>query len=293
MALWQGKTRGNVLGYKIFVLFLKYFGLSFSYFILKFVVLYFYLFSFQSSKNIFRFYNKILKRSKFISIIKIYQNYFLLGQVMLDKIAVMAGFSTSFTFDFDGEENLRELVEKKSGGILIGAHVGNWEIAGHLLKRLDGKFNLVMLDAEHQKIKKYLSSVLGTKSVNIIVIGNDLSHIFEINKVLKKGEMVCFHGDRYVDEKKTLNCNFLGKKALFPTGPFLLASKLNVPVSYVFAMKETSKHYHFYASPAKMVETNLEEMIKEYAEVLEKIVKRYPEQWFNYYDFWNDGNSEI
>ena len=288
MALWKGKTRGGVLGYKLFVLILNNFGLSFAYFVLRIVVFYYYLSSPRSSKNIFYLYNKLLKLSIFTSLIKIYQNYFLLGQVLLDKVAVLSGIRTSFTFEFDGEENLRELVEGKTGGILIGAHVGNWEIAGYLLKRLNGRFNLVMLDAEHQKIKKYLSTVLSDKEVNIIVVRNDLSHVFEINRVLKKGEMVCVHGDRYIDEKKTMSCEFLGKEALFPTGPFLLANKFDVPVSYVFAMKESKTHYHFYASPHRKTATDMKKMISDYAEELEKIVWRYPEQWFNYYDFWGE-----
>ena len=68
----------------------------------------------------------------------------------------MSGIPNRFTFNFDGEENLRKMVELGKGGLLLSAHIGNWEIAGHLLKRLNTKINIVMFDGEVQQIKAYL-----------------------------------------------------------------------------------------------------------------------------------------
>ena len=89
------------------------------------------------------------------------------------------------------------------------------------------------------------------KSFHVIAIGEDNSHVYEINKALENKEIVCMHGDRFLQGSKTLKCEFLGEKAGFPTGPFYLAMKYGVPVSFVFAMKEKKRHYHFYATPPK------------------------------------------
>ena len=59
------------------------------------------------------------------------------------------------------------------------------------------------------------------------------------------------HADRFLEGNKTLTANFLGEQARFPMGPFLLASKFKVPVSFVFAVKESNLHYHFFASADK------------------------------------------
>jgi predicted LPLAT superfamily acyltransferase len=148
-----------------------------------------------------------------------------------------------------------------------------------------------LYDGEHEQIKEYLEGVTGKRNVNIIVIKNDLSHIYAISDAFTKNELVCMHADRFLEGNKTLTADFLGAPARFPMGPFLLASKFKVPVSFVFAVKESKLHYHFFASEIKDYSTIskdavMQEMLNDYAAEMEKKVKQYPEQWFNYYNFW-------
>ena len=288
MSSWSGKTRGGVLGHKIFVFILENLGLRFAYFILRFVSLYFVIFS-RESEYIFFYFRKILKYNWYKSVTSLFNNYYIFGQTLLDKVALLGNFKNNITFDFDGEHYLHDMVKKGNGGILISAHIGNWEIAGNLLKRLDTKVNIVMYDAEHQSIKKYISKVITSSArINIIVIRDDFSHIFEISTALKNNELICIHGDRYVAGSKTIQAQLFGRNAKFPSGPFLLADRFKVPYSYVFAMKETPSHYHFYASPPSLNERGVTGMVDEYTETLEKIILKYPEQWFNYYKFWEN-----
>ena len=292
MSSWQGKTRGGVLGYKIFVWTLKNPGLRFAYFLLYFVVIYFVATSGKSFSSMFRFYHKVMKYNWFMSIISICRNYYMFGQILLDKIAMLAGFQQKFTFDFDGEEHLRQM---KNGGLLISAHLGNWEIAGQLLNRLEKRINVILFDAEHQRIKGYLSEVLTNRNVNFIVIKDDFSHLLQIRDALANGEIVAMHGDRFIDGNKTIALDFMGEPALFPTGPVNMAAKFKVPVSFVFAVKETRSHYHFYATPLheiaysrnlKQRDENFRSAVAIYVGKIEEILKQYPLQWFNYYDFW-------
>lgn len=294
MATWKGKTRGGLTGYKIFVAVLKYSSLFAAYFLLYFVAFYFFLFNPKSFNFIFRFYRNRLGFGFFKSIVFIYRNYYSFGQVLLDKIAVMAGFDAKFAFTFEGEEHLLKMVEEKTGGLLISAHLGNFEMAGYMLERIKTNVNIIMYDAEHAKIKDYLSSITN-RNFNIIVLKEDNSHIYEINKAFREKQIVCIHGDRFVKGSKTMASDFLGDKAYFPTGPFYMAMKFNVPVSFVFAMKEKKKNYHFYASPPLHYEQQgiqqkrdqtILKIIKGYICEMEKTIWKYPTQWFNYYDFW-------
>ena len=292
MSSWEGKSKGNKTGYQIFLWVLKRFGVLPAYFLLRLVVLYYFLFSWRSSRQIYSLYHRRLGYGRIASIFKIYRNYYLLGQSIIDKVVVMSGIKNNFTYNFDGEENLREIVSLKKGGVLLSAHIGNWDIAGHLFKRLDTPIHIVMFDGEQEKIKEYLASVTGKKSVNIIVIKNDLSHIYQISEALKNNELVCMHADRFLEGNKTFAAKFLGGEARFPIGPFVLASSFKVPVSYVFAVKESNLHYHFFASRIKSYEhqdrrSGMQEMLIEFVKEMEMKVKQYPEQWFNYYNFWN------
>lgn len=291
MPSWQGKSKGTTLGYSIFVGILKGFGVLPAYFLLRFVTLYYFLFSYKTSKFIFDYFHRRMGFSWLKSLFKIYNNYYLLGQTVIDKVVIMSGMPNRFSFNFDGEEHLREMVSMKKGGLLLGAHIGNWDIAGHLLERLETTINIVMFDGEHQQIKEYLERVTGKKNAKIIIIKNDLSHIYEISEAFKNNELVCIHADRFIEGNKTMQTDFLGAKAFFPTGPFVLATTFKVPVSYVFAMKESSLHYHFFASPAKIHDRTekkaaMQEILDEFSGEMEKKLKQYPEQWYNYYNFW-------
>jgi predicted LPLAT superfamily acyltransferase len=291
MSLWQGKSKGTRFGYRIFVWVLKKFGVLPAYLLLRFVVVYFFLFSFKSSRQILYLYHRKLGYSRLSSLARLYKNYYLLGQSIIDKVVVMSGIKNKFSFHFDGEDNLRKIAALQRGGILLSAHIGNWDVAGHLLKRLDTRINIVLFDGEHEKIKQYLNGVTGKRNVNIIVIKNDLSHIYKISEAFKNNELVCMHADRFMEGNKTLTGDFLGEKARFPLGPFLLAYKFKVPVSFVFAMKESPLHYHFFASEMKEYqhlekEAALQEMLDNFSNEMGNKIKKYPEQWFNYYNFW-------
>jgi predicted LPLAT superfamily acyltransferase len=295
MPSWKGQSRGTVLGYKIFVFTLKHLGLSFAYFILLFVASYYFLFSSKSSKEIYFYYRKIHKYSWIKSIFSIYRNYYSFGTVLLDKFAILGGLKGKFTYNFDGEHFLQQMANENTGGIIINAHIGSFETAGQLLERINTKIHLIMLDAEHQKIKNYVSDVLDNKRVNIIAIQDDFSHIVPLSNALINKELIAIAGDRFMNESKVFSIDFMGKKALFPSGPFYLAARFGVPVTFAFAMKETQTHYHFYATPPIWVqkyndpieqEKELQKFVELYAKEFERIIRKYPHQWFNYYSFW-------
>ncbi|MDA3952834.1 MAG: hypothetical protein PF485_04250 [Bacteroidales bacterium] len=295
MPSWKGQSRGNLLGYKIFIFTLKYLGLSFAYFILFFVSFYFFIFSRSSSKITFQYFRKILKYSRAKARWSIYLNYLVFGKVILDKFAILGGLKSKFTYNFDGEHHLREMAENKTGGIIVNAHIGNFEIAGQLLERLNTRINILMLDAEHQKIKKYLTEILTNKEVNIIPIQSDFSHIVPISKALIDKELIAMAGDRFIQDSKVCEVDFMGQKAFFPTGPFYLAARFGVPVTFAFAMKESKTHYHFFATAPEKVkrfkdpeeqEQELVRFVGKYAKEFERILRMYPLQWFNYYHFW-------
>jgi predicted LPLAT superfamily acyltransferase len=292
MAGWEGKTRGGLLGHRIFAATIKYLGLSSAYFLLRFVSLYYFLFSRKSNEHIYYYFRQRLGYPPLKARMAVYRNYYIFGQVLIDKVVMMAGMTGKYTFNFEGEEHLRGM---KDGGLIISAHAGNWEAAGNLLNRLTIPFNIVMFDKEHKKIKDYLENIMKEKNVKIIVLRDDFSHLVEIKKALDNKELIVLHGDRFMPGSKTITAEFLGSPAKFPEGPFYLAARFGVPVSYAFAMKESPRHYHFYASPVKIYSSEKnrqmdvevpQQMLGDYISQLEKILKEYPLQWYNYYGFW-------
>jgi predicted LPLAT superfamily acyltransferase len=292
---WQGKTRGGVLGHRIFVFILKVSGLPLAYFVLRFVAFYFFI-SAKSTPGVYRYFRRIHQYGRVRAVFSTYLNYHVFGKTLLDKVALLSGVKTNFTVNHEGGEHLEEIASIGKGGILISGHIGNWEVAGQLLNRLNTTFNILMYENDHEQMNRYMKEVLSEKKFHVIAIkDDDMGHLVELHKAFSNNELVVMHGDRFREGAKTLEAVFFGKKARFPAGPFVMAAKFGVPLIIVFAVKESNKHYHFFAVPPIDVkrtrneadlEATVQELLKRYVTEFEKMVKAYPLQWFNYYDFW-------
>ena len=286
---WKGKSKGNVLGYRIFVFLIKNLGLSSAYFLLYFVAIYYCFFSNNSTKSMYYYYRKRRRYSNLKSIYSIYKSYYIFGQTIIDRVAVSSGLRKNFTYDFDGIDNIKKVINNKKGGILLSDHVGNFEMARCFFTEIDKNKTIHFLtsDDERTAIKNYLESVTSKSRIKYIYISDDLSHIFEIKAALSRNEIICMSGDRYTENSKYLIQTLLGKEARFPAGPFHLASKFKVPLLFVYVMKESNLHYHLYARKANIVQNDAIALLKLYTENLEWILYKYPLQWFNYFNFWN------
>ncbi len=285
MPSWRGKTRGGLLGYQIFIFILKKLGLTSAYILLRFVCAYFILFAPSATKNIYCYFRKIRHFSRFKSAISVYKSFYVFGQTLIDKIAIASGMRDKFTYTYDGIEHLKEL--KDTGGVLLSAHLGNWEIAGLLLDEVELKTNILIFEAEHERIKAYLDKVMKDKNVGVIAMKKDFSHIFKINAALNKKEVICIHGDRFLEGSRTKKKQFMSHHARFPLGPFSIVSKLKTPYSFAYAVRGKGRVYHLSATPIS-IEERPEVLLDKYVRHLEKKLEDNPTQWFNYYDFWGE-----
>jgi predicted LPLAT superfamily acyltransferase len=301
MAEWEGKSRGNVLGYRIFAWLLQKGGRKPAYILLRFIAFYFIPFAPKATRSSYFYFRHILGFSRLKSAFSVYRNYCSLGEALIDRTATLAGLPVNLTFEFDGEHHLHRMVEEGKGGLLLSAHIGNWEIAGHFLHQFSSDIHIVMYDEERQKIKEFLDTIQVEKNpgqnVFIIPIKDDLSHIVLIRQAIERGDLLIMLGDRFPEGSKTFEFEFMGKKATLPSGPFYLATKFKIPVSFCFACKEGSSHYHLFATPPKVYalsgspeERNrqLRVMIQDYLNEMEDKIKRYPYQWYNFYPYWHE-----
>ncbi|MEZ5047706.1 MAG: lipid A biosynthesis acyltransferase [Chitinophagaceae bacterium] len=293
MAAW-GSSRGNKLGYQIFTYFLKYSGLSPTYFLLRIVTIYYIFFPGKAGRHIRYFYNQRLGFSSMKSLRYMYENFNYLGKSIIDKLAIMSGSASKYEVEHLGQKNIEQLIQQGQGGLLVSAHLGNWEGAGHLLQFYNTKINIVMYDGEQEKIKEFLEQVKN-KSFNVIFIRDTMSHIYEINEAIQRNELICIHADRYVEGNKTIKGTLLGKEADFPIGPFVLATSFQVPVSFVFAMKKSKHVFSFYASKSKIYPKGREginTMLQDYLQAIEQKIHSYPLQWHNYFSFWDEEKKQ-
>lgn len=281
---WKGKTRGNLLGYKIFVWSLRHIGLNFCYFLLFWVSFYFVLFSPKTSSALYHFYRTANKFSVPKALLYIWKNYFYLGQSLVDKTAIYIGMRDEFTIQKPAIEKLKAITAENKPCVFVVSHLGNFEAAGRLVS-LPKKINLLMYEAEIQNIKNFMDSLKLDSTFEAYTIKYDGSHIFQLSEAMRNNEVVCLHGDRYLEGSKTLSADFFGRTAKFPYGPFYLANRFKANAVFIALVKTKRKEMTLEIHELNTA-NGAQGILEDYSKKLEHLALKYPESWFNYHNFW-------
>lgn len=224
----------------------------------------------------------------------VFKHFFAFGRALIDRTAVLAGKTGCYSFTFDGEENLRQAARAGKGVLLLTAHVGNWEVAGQLLSRLDVPVNVTGFDLEAPEIRALLNRAQAKQKFKLIPIQGNATDAIPLVAALRRGEVVAMLGDRAYGSPAA-RVPFLGSDASFPVGAYVLASIAGSPTVQVFSLREPGGHYHFFGFPALPPhrpahherDAHLKSCAAQFAVNLETIVRRDPFQWYNFYPFWD------
>jgi predicted LPLAT superfamily acyltransferase len=291
---WKGVTGGSTFGQKAMKVLFSIVNVRVGYFILIFVIPFYMLFARKGYLVIYRYFRKQHGYSVIKSFRKTYRNHYLFGQMMLDRFAVYAG-QTSFKLDNPNNDVFLSMVHAPHGCIIAGAHIGNPELCGYLLSQDIKRINSLIFGGEAKEVQKNRSMVLNNNNVRLIPVSEDMSHIFLINEILTNGEMVSIPCDRAFGSSKTVECDFLNGKVDFPVGAFVMALQFNVPVIALFVVKISASLYRAYVVSVPVPREGskrekINDMTRSFVKILEDIVKKYPEQWFNFYNYWKNEN---
>ncbi len=218
-----------------------------------------------------------------------YRNHCLFSQVVIDRFAMFAG--QHFHVDMEGYEHFRWLARQPEGFIQLSSHVGNYEIAGYTLVAEDKPFNALVFMGEKESVMNGRNQMFTDTHIKMIPVSSDLNHIFLINQALAKGEIVSMPADRNLGSEKTIILPFLHGKAAFPQGPFRVATMRQLNVLTVNVMKTAPKRYKIHITRLSYDHSlprdkQIEQLAEAYVNELERMMKMYPYQWYNYFDFW-------
>ncbi|MDR3118548.1 MAG: acyltransferase [Mediterranea sp.] len=292
--LWNGKTGGQPWMQRMLITWLRLMDIRILYFMMGWVVPFYMLCNRKGYTSTYNFFRKRFAFSPLKSFRYVYLNHFRFGQIILDRFAFYAG--KTFKFEIDGYERFKHLASREEGFLQLSSHIGNYELAGYSLVAKEKHFNVLVFSGETETIMRNRARVLSKNKMCMIPVKEDMSHVFLLNKALNNGEIVSMPGDRIFGSPKYVECLFFGEKAKFPIGPFAVAVQRKVQVLAVFVMKESVDKYKIFIREVNIgsaeegqlsQKEKMEKLAKVFATELEKVVRMYPVQWFNYYDFWS------
>lgn len=294
-ARWQGNTDGSTAMHRALIWLMRHISLRLVYaFMAVFVVPVYMLVNRAGYRAIYRYFRRRHGLGRLRAFGMTYRNHYRFGQVILDRFAAYAG--KRFEFEIDGESDFDSLYYNPGSFIILGSHVGNYEMVGYSFDLTRKHFNVVMFGGEAQEVMANKVRLFNSHNIDIITVADDLSHVFQINRALDAGDILSIHGDRLFGSSRYVECELLGATARLPMGPYAIAAQRDVPAIAMFAIKLSTRRYRLYIRPirpegyalARRIRDKIPLLAREFARQIDDILTRHPEQWFNYYDFWQN-----
>ena len=227
-----------------------------------------------------------------------FRHYHTFAQTILDRVFVFAGRADFLDLDVMGFDLLESQMDKGEGCLLLGAHVGSFEMLRGLgvtrrhlpIKALVNQENSPII----RTLFECLNPDLATKVINI----GSADSLVGMDQYVGEGGMLAILGDRDVHGGKRVSCDFLGDPAYFPTAPVLLAHLLKVPVILFYCLHRGPGRYEIsferFAERIELPRQNrdaaVRQWIQRYVARLEQHCQLAPYNWFNFYDFWDQGD---
>lgn len=221
---------------------------------------------------------------------------------ILDKVR---GWLTPESLDVDVSacEPLFDEVQAGRGVLLVTAHLGNVEVSRALALRYPQLHINALVHTHNSTIANAMlrraNDDYDTHLLQVTEVGSDTALVLK-NKI-DAGEIVVIAGDRMpVDaNSRFAYVDFMGRRAAFATGPYALAHVLECPV-YLFLCIKEKRGYKVVVEPlAERIRLSRGKRSEEaakwtarFAQRLSHYARRYPLQWYNFYDIWASRKPE-
>ena len=254
--------------------------------IIAFFVVLITFFTAKERRKASRKFFKILGRKHIL--LDSWIQFFNYGNSLVDKII-------SFLGDFDNEKFVYNESDFELGVFYLTTHIGNVEILRSLLENYKNTKVNVFLQANVCEIfRKFLNTFEKKVALDTFPIEEiDLNTSILISDKLKKGENVFMAGDRVSaqNNNKIYKRDFLGRKIALPLGVIKFALMMDAPIRFILCVKEGKKYRviieKFIPTTANKSEI-VEELKNKYVEFLEKYTLKYPHQFYNFFDIWEE-----
>jgi len=212
-----------------------------------------------------------------------------------DRVYLINGQFGIFNITLEGEALILAQAVGGRGALLLGAHMGSFEVMHSLGRRRRGlEVAMAMYEENARKINAILAAVNPHLKSDIVSLGR-IDAMLNVAERLDRGAFVGVLGDRTLGGEPVQAVTLLGERAYLPTGPMRAAAILRCPVFFMAGLYRGKNNYHvvfepvadFSSTPAGVRNVAVRSAIERYAAVLDQYCRSDPYNWFNFYDFWH------
>src|SRR5215212_1948117 len=150
---------------------------------------------------------------------QVFRHFYCFAATILDRVYLLKGDFRRFNVGVHEREILHQQIETGQGCILLGSHLGSFEVL-RAIGVSQQEFPLkVLMDVEHnEQISDFLDS-LNAQIASTVIAPDRPDTLLKVKESLDAGYLIGILGDRPISDGKTVQCDFLDAPATFPAGP--------------------------------------------------------------------------
>lgn len=226
----------------------------------------------------------------------LFGHYYAFASTILDRVYFLRGQFGTFDIRVQGLDALDRMLAQQRGCLLLGSHLGSFEVVRAIgLSRKDVEIRVLMDEQNAPLIRASIQELNPAVARTVIQIGQADS-MLQVKECVERGGVVGIMGDRVMSDDHAVSCMFFGHHARFPTGTMRLAHVVRAPIVLFFGLYRGHNRYDVYLeSFSEQVQLSpeardqdLARWTQQYASRLEAFTRQAPDNWFNFYDFWQD-----
>jgi predicted LPLAT superfamily acyltransferase len=215
---------------------------------------------------------------------------------ILDRVFLLAESVRRFELVVHGLDALEAELARGRGALLLGAHIGSFEVLRALAdRRPELRVRWLMDRAQTPALTRALLALNPAAAAAVIDVGAEATDIaLALHTAAAQGALIGLLADRTRRGEAVAPVDFLGAPAPFPLAPYRIAAALQVPVVLGFGLYRGGNRYEVYFErfaesiqiPRTARAAVLRAFAQRYADRLAHYTRLDPYNWFNFYDFW-------
>lgn len=226
------------------------------------------------------------------------RHLFTFACVILDRVFFLSGRTADYDLKVQGLEAITEVVNSGRGCILLGSHLGSFDVLRAFGRTAPVRVRPVMFRLNSGHLTRLLEALDPELAHDVIEIGAP-EGMLQIQECIERGEIVGFLADRAPVQDRMVATAFLGGQAEFPAGPLVLAAIIGAPVVLFYGVRTAPRRYIIrferfaerIVLPRAQREAELQVWIDAYSRSLAAACRAHPFNWFNFYPFWKPSHG--
>jgi len=188
-----------------------------------------------------------------------------------------------------GWDNLDKAFQHGKGVLIVGIHLGDWEVAGAALASRGYRINAVSETVGNERINRLAIDVRARLGIRLIPMEFALKRVY---KALRRNEAVGLVTDRPLLPDEGVPVDFFGQRIAWPSGPAILALRTGATIVTGYLVRNSDDDYIGEIYPPLEFEAtgdhdrDVQLITQRVVSIQEDLIRRYPDQWYMFRRMW-------